>query len=144
MVKKRKATKTPNTPCKTCPPRRAAADTVLRSGADESHKPFEFIDAIKPGVVLNLQGKDRNEAHYKLGALWVWSRTETEHYLVQTSHLRHCHRVQGVFWTRTMAEIVCKLVENGMKPGDLAAYTLLREAGVAPTTQYRDLKKRRV
>lgn len=115
--------------------RRKATKTPTKAPSCEYRKPFEFIDAIKPGVVLNLQDKDRDEARYKLGALWVWSRTDTEHYLVQTSHLRHCHRVQGVFWTRTMAEIVCKLVENGMKPGDLAAYTLLREAGVAPTTQ---------
>lgn len=104
---------------------------------DPVRAPFEFIDAIPPGTLLNLKDKDRDEGIYKLGTLWVWSRSETEHYLVQVSHIKHCHRVQAVFWTSVMANIVRKLIEDGMRPGDLAVYTMLRESGIAPLTQYR-------
>jgi len=106
---------------------------------EQYHKPFEFIDAIKPGVLLNLQGKDRDEAKYKLGTLWVWSRSETEHYLVQVTHRKHCHRVQGVFWTSVMANLMRVLVEDGMRPkvDGLAVYTMLRDSGIAPLTQFR-------
>lgn len=110
-----------------------------KSYVDMPRAPFEFIDAIKPGVLLNLKGKDRDEGVYKLGTLWVWSRSETEHYLVQASHEKHCHRVQAVFWTSVMANIVRKLVEDGMRPGNLAVYTMLRESGIAPLTQFRQV-----
>jgi hypothetical protein len=106
---------------------------------EPAYAPFEFVDSVKPGVLLNLKGRDRDEANYKLGTLWVWTRNEQEHLLVQVSHRKHCHRVQAVFWTSVIANAVRKLIEDGMTPkaGGLAVYTMLREAGIAPLTQYR-------
>jgi hypothetical protein len=105
---------------------------------EPTFKPSEFIGTIMPGALLNLRGKDRDEGVYKLGTLWVWTRTETEHYLVQASHRKHCHRVQGVFWTSVIANIVRKLIEDGMRSLDVGVYTMLRESGIAPLTQYRE------
>lgn len=99
--------------------------------------PSEFLGCVGPGVLLNLRGRDKDEANYKLGTLWVWTRHEQEHLLVQVSHRKHCHRVQGVFWTSVVANAVRNLIEAGMRSGNIGVYTMLREAGVAPLTQYR-------
>lgn len=104
---------------------------------DPVYKPDEFESAIAPGVLLNLRGLNRDEANYKLGTLWVWTRSEEQHYLVQTSHRKHCHRVQAVFWTSVIANGVRAMIEDGMRAGNIGVYTMLRESGIAPLTQYR-------
>lgn len=102
-----------------------------------------WIGVAPPGTLLCLKNRDPDEAHYKLGTLWVWSHADNVHYLVQTTHRKHCHRVHAVFWTAAIANVVRKLIEDGMRPGDLAVYTMLRESGIAPLTQFRQPRKSR-
>ena len=74
----------------------------------------------------------RDEASYELGTLWIWSRSETEHLLMQASHVKHVHRVHAIFWSAVAVDAVRKHIEDGFKNTSLATYRMWRDAGVLP------------
>ena len=106
---------------------------VYKSRREPVYKLDEFAAGVaRPGILLNLRGYTPDEGRYKLGTLWVFSHADNVHYLLQTSHRKHCHRVQAVFWTSVIANCVRGLIDAGMRSGDLTVYTMLRDAGIIP------------
>lgn len=100
----------------------------------------------RAGILLRLTPDEADGEHKrKLGDLWVWSRSIQEHYLMQTSHVQHVHRVHALFWSFVLATAIrdaicgCGDSRNAGQPL-LAVYVQLREAGILPVP---DWKKRR-
>lgn len=103
--------------------------------------PAEIIGVARPGLLLRLNEKiARDESSYQLGTLWVWSRKPTEHYLLQATHQKHMHRVQGVFWHLAIATSLRALIVGNGTP-ELAVYTMLREAGIIPLPSWQNASR---
>jgi len=96
---------------------------------------------LPPGALVQLDAKTaratnaRDEGTYKTGTLWVWSRNDKQHYLMQASFWKHYHRVQAVFWHPTIAQCLRNLIAGRGVP-ELAVYTMLREAGILPLPEW--------
>ena len=51
--------------------------------------------------------------------------------------------MQAVFWTSVVANAVRNLIDAGMRSGDIAVYTMLREAGIIPIDWHKPARKKR-